>query len=75
MTFKKRNIPLLLVNGRITRKTYLRWKFFGNFAKKIFEKFDLCIVSNKETENHLKILGARNIKNYGNLKFFREVRF
>ena len=66
---KKRNIPLLLVNGRITRKTYLRWKFFGNFAKKIFEKFDLCIVSNKETENHLKILGARNIKNYGNLKF------
>ena len=40
-----------------------------NFAKKIFEKFDLCIVSNTESENFLKILGAKNIKNYGNLKF------
>ena len=60
---------MLLVNGRITKKTFLRWKFLKNFAKKIFEKFDLCIVSNKETENYLKILGAKNIKNYGNLKF------
>ena len=40
-----------------------------SFAKKIFEKFDLCIASNKESEDFLKILGAKNIKNYGNLKF------
>ena len=66
---KERNIPLLLVNGRITKKTFLRWKFIKNFAKKIFEKFDLCLVSNKETESYLQILGAKNIKNYGNLKF------
>ena len=66
---KERNIPLLLVNGRITKKTFSRWKFIKNFAKKIFEKFDLCLVSNKETESYLKILGAKNIKNYGNLKF------
>ena len=37
--------------------------------KKIFGNFDLCISSNKESENFLKILGAKNIKNYGNLKF------
>ena len=66
---KKKNIPLLLVNGRITKKTFLRWNFLKKFAKKIFEKFDLCLVANKETENHLKMLGAKNIKNYGNLKF------
>ena len=66
---KKRNIPLLLINGRITNKTFLRWNSFKNFSKKIFEKFDLCVVSNKETENYLKTLGAKNIKNYGNLKF------
>ncbi len=66
---KKRNIPLLLVNGRITKKTFFRWRLLKNFAKKIFSKFDLCIVANKETENNLKILGAQNIKNYGNLKF------
>ena len=65
----KREIPLLLLNARITKKSFLRWKLIINFAKKIFEKFDLCIVSNKESENFLKILGAKNIKNYGNLKF------
>ena len=59
----------MLINGRITKKTFLRWKFLINFAKKIFDKFDLCIASNKETEKYLNILGARNIKNYGNLKF------
>jgi 3-deoxy-D-manno-octulosonic-acid transferase len=64
-----RKIPLLLLNARITQKTFNRWRLLKNFAKKIFEKFDLCIASNKETENHLKILGAKNIKNYGNLKF------
>ena len=65
----KKGIPLLLLNARITKKSFTRWKLVINFAKKIFEKFDLCIVSNKESENFLKILGAKNIKNYGNLKF------
>ena len=65
----KRKIPLLLINGRITKKSFLRWKLVVNFAKKIFEKFDLCLTSNGESESFLKILGAKNIKNYGNLKF------
>jgi 3-deoxy-D-manno-octulosonic-acid transferase len=66
---KKKSIPLLLINARITKKSFLRWKLISNFAKKVFEKFDLCIASNKETENFLTILGAKNIKNYGNIKF------
>jgi len=65
----KKKIPLILLNARITKKTFERWKLIKKFAKKIFEKFDLCIASNKESENFLKILGAKNIKNYGNLKF------
>ena len=69
LNISKKKIPLLLVNARITKKSFLRWKFLINFAKKIFEKFDVCIASNKESENFLKILGAKNIKNYGNLKF------
>ena len=66
---KKKNIPLLLVNARITKKTFSRWNFLKSFSQKIFEKFDLCIVANKETEKYLKILGAKNIKSHGNLKF------
>ena len=65
----KKKIPLLLVNGRITKKSFVRWRFIISFAKKIFGKFNLCIASNKESEDFLKILGAKNIKNFGNLKF------
>ncbi len=66
---KKRNIPLLLVNGRITKKSFSRWNFLKKTSNKIFEKFDLCLAANMETENFLKILGAKNVKNHGNLKF------
>ena len=65
----EKKIPLLLINARITKKSFKRWKLIISFAKKIFGKFNLCMVSNKESENFLKILGAKNIKNYGNLKF------
>ena len=66
---KNKKIPLLLINARITKKTFAKWKFFKKFSKKIFESFDLCLAQNKETENYLKILGSKSIKNYGNLKF------
>ena len=69
LEIKKKNIPLLLINARITKKSFYRWRLIKTYAKKIFEKIDLCIVSNKESENYLKILGSKNIKNYGNLKF------
>ena len=69
LNINKKEIPLLLVNARITKKSFVRWKLILSFAKKIFGKFDLCIASNKESENFLKILGAKKIKNYGNLKF------
>ena len=69
LQIKKKNIPLILINGRITKKTFNRWNVLKNFSKKIFEKFDLCLVANNETEKYLNILGAKNIKNHGNLKF------
>ena len=65
----KKQIPLLLINARITKKSFVRWKLAINFARKIFGKFNLCIVSNKESADFLKILGAKNIKSFGNLKF------
>ena len=69
LKISENKIPLLLINARITKKSFDRWRFSKNFAKKIFEKFDLCIASNKESEDFLKVLGSKNIKNYGNLKF------
>ena len=70
----KKNIPLVLLNARITKKSFNRWKFFPNFSKKIFEKITLALPQNIETEKYLKLLGAKNIKFVGNLKFFGEAQ-
>jgi len=69
LNLKKKKIPIILINGRITNKSFIRWKFFENFSKKIFDNFNLCFSSNKETVNFLKKLGAKKIVNVGNLKF------
>ena len=65
---KKRKIPIILLNARITRKTFLRWNLIPQTAKKIFNIFDVCIVSNKETVSYLRELNAKKIKYIGNLK-------
>jgi len=66
---KNKKIPLILLNARITTKTYLRWKKIPSFAKLIFSSFDMCLSQNKETEKYLKGFGVKKIKNLGNLKF------
>ena len=69
INLNKEKIPTLLINARITKKSYNKWIKFKNFSKFIFNKFDLCLSSNKETVNYLKKLGAKNIKYFGNLKY------
>jgi 3-deoxy-D-manno-octulosonic-acid transferase len=69
LNIKNKKIPLVLLNARITIKTYLRWERISDFAKSIFDCFDLCLPQNKETEKHLSNIGAKKIKNLGNLKF------
>jgi len=66
---KLKKIPLCLINGRITKKTFNRWIMFENFSKEIFKKFDLCLASSNNSKNFLKKLGVRNVKFFGNLKF------
>ena len=66
---KKRNISLILLNGRITKKSFLRWSKISKFAEKIFNNFDLCLVSNFETKKYLESFKVKNIKFLGNLKF------
>ena len=68
----KKKIPLILLNGRITKKTYLRWSLIPNTAKKVFKTFDLCLVSNNESKKYLKNFEAKNIKYIGNLKLATE---
>jgi len=64
-----KKIPMILLNGRITKKTLNRWLVLPNFAKSLFGKFKICLSSSLESKRYLKKLGAQNIKFFGNIKF------
>ncbi len=70
---KRRGIPIALLNARITKKTFNRWKLIPFSANKIFKSFDLCLSSNNETSIFLKKFNAKNIYNLGNLKFVNQI--
>ncbi len=65
----RKKIPMILLNGRITKKTLQRWLILPNFAKSLFNKFKLCLSSSLESKKYLRKLGAQNIKFFGNIKF------
>ena len=65
----KKNIPLILLNARITKKTFKRWIKFRYFTKSIFEKISIAYPQNLETKNYLNKLNIKKIKILGNLKF------
>ena len=75
LEISKRKIPLVLLNGRITMKTFRRWKIVPNLSKKIFGLYNLCLSSSKESEINLKLLGAKNVKFIGNLKFCSKINY
>ena len=58
---KKNKTPIILVNARITSKTFKKWIKFPVTAKKIFNSFNFCLTSNLETKDYLSMLGAKNI--------------
>ena len=70
---KKEKLPFVLLNARITNKTFKRWCVVKKFADKLFDSFSVCIASSKETENYLNFLNAKNTKFFGNIKFCSSV--
>ena len=66
---KNKSISLMLINARITKRSFKKWKFFSSTAQKLFKNFDVCLSSSLESKKYLKLLGAKNISYIGNLKF------
>lgn len=65
----KQRADILLVNARLSKKSYDKWRLVSYLAKFILTKFNLILAQSKETENLLKKLGAENVQYLGNLKF------
>ena len=68
-TIKKKNIPLILVNGRISNKSFKRWQQFEFLSKELLSCFTFCLGQSEEDAYRLRVLGAKETTCLGNLKF------
>ena len=68
-TIKRRNIPLILINGRISNKSFKRWQQFDFVIKEILDCFTACLGQSEEDAYRLRVLGAKDAMCLGNLKY------
>jgi 3-deoxy-D-manno-octulosonic-acid transferase len=71
-----REIPVILINARISDKTLPRYKFFKNFAAPILEKISYVLSSDQISADRCRELGIphHRIRISGNIKFDNEVK-
>ena len=65
----QKNIPIILLNARLTKKTFYKWDKISFFSKNIFNKIKVAYPQNNETTNFLQKLRVSKINQIGNLKF------
>ena len=68
-TLGKKKIPIILLNARLTKKSFQRWMKISVFAKSIFSNIKIAFPQNKETKIFLEKINSTKIKSIGNLKF------
>ena len=69
---KKNKIPSIVINARISKKTYQKWNLIKKTTQKLLNSFNLFLVQDNETQKMLKKFNIKNIKNVGNLKFLSQ---
>lgn len=68
-SIRRKNIPLILINGRISNKTFKRWQQFDFVCKELLNCFNLCLGQSEEDAYRLRVLGAKETACLGNLKY------
>lgn len=63
-----RNIPLVLINGRMSKRSFKRWFKKPGFARPLFGRFDTVLAQSAVDARHFISLGAKNVIDSGNLK-------
>ena len=65
---KNRNIPIIVVNARLSKRSYARWQWTLEISRSLFGSLDLVIATNPEQAQRFINLGAPYVKVGGNLK-------
>jgi 3-deoxy-D-manno-octulosonic-acid transferase len=65
----KKVSKLILLNARLSNKSFSRWKLVKKFAQKLFKQFDSITAQSREVKSFLEFFGIQNVHFLGNLKF------
>ena len=66
---RRRNIPSVLINARMSNRSFRRWCRFSGTARKLLQPFSMCLAQTEEQASYLRQLGADPVMYLGNLKF------
>ena len=66
---KNNKIPIILLNARISNKSFTKWKLIKSSMNKILNCFDIILCQSNESSDHFNYFGTNNIKMLGNLKY------
>ena len=64
----ERGIPLIMVNGRVSERSYRRWRWLPGTIASLLRRFDLCLAQSTLDAQRYEDLGAPRITMTGNLK-------
>ncbi len=64
-----RNVPMVLVNGRVSPRSFAGWRRFRGLIRNLLGGFQLCLAQTETDAERLRALGAADVKYVGNLKF------
>ena len=62
---------LILLNCRISKKSFNKWKIIKKTFRAILEKFDIILAQGKISSDYLNYFGIKNVKLLGNIKFIQ----
>src|SRR6056300_2037427 len=68
-----KNSKIILLNARLSKKSFKKWITIKNFAYKIFNQFDIILTQSHETKFLIKKFKIEKIKYLGNLKFCENI--
>jgi 3-deoxy-D-manno-octulosonic-acid transferase len=63
-----RRLPMVLVNGRMSQRSFPRWRRMSKTIAALLGRFDICLVQSEIDAERFTALGGRNVVITGNLK-------
>jgi len=63
-----RRLPMVLINGRMSPRSFPRWRRARNTISALLGQFEVCLAQSETDAERFSTLGARNVITTGNLK-------